>query len=133
MFPIASFRGIRVYIHPTFWLLVLWVGLSDFLRYRSLSAALGGVLFVLVLFVCVVLHEFGHALTAQRYGIRTQDITLYPIGGVARLERIPEQPVQELWIALAGPAVNGLIALVLWLFLRLPLPSSAILPFGPRY
>jgi len=132
MFPIASFRGIRVYIHPTFWLLVLWVGLSDFLRYRSLSAALGGVLFVLVLFVCVVLHEFGHALTAQRYGIRTQDITLYPIGGVARLERIPEQPVQELWIALAGPAVNGLIALVLWLFLRLPLSQLSHPSFWAR-
>ncbi len=132
MFQLASFRGIRVYIHPTFWLLILWVGLSDFVRSRSLQTALGGVFFVFVLFACVVLHEFGHALTAQRYGIQTQDITLYPIGGVARLERIPEQPLQELWIALAGPAVNGLIALLLWLFLRLPLSQLSYPSFWSR-
>lgn len=130
MFRLARLFGINVYVHPTFWLLIVWVGLSDFLVHRSLNSALRGILFVLALFACVVFHEFGHALTARRYGVRTRDITLYPIGGVARLERIPEKPLQELWIALAGPAVNGLIALLLLLFLRAPLaPLSALASF----
>ncbi|MFN3742155.1 MAG: site-2 protease family protein [Anaerolineales bacterium] len=133
MFRVARLFGINVYIHPTFWLLVVWVVLSDFLVHRSLDSALQGILFVLALFVCVVFHEFGHVLTARHYGVRTRDITLYPIGGVARLERIPEKPWQELWIALAGPAVNGLIALLLLLFVQAPLATSlALASFSGR-
>jgi Zn-dependent protease len=107
--------GIDVYMHVTFLLLLAWVGVRYYLPERDLAAAIAGILFILVLFGIVVLHELGHALTARRYGIGTRDITLLPIGGVARLEKMPEEPRQELIVALAGPAVNvglaGLIAL----------------------
>ncbi len=110
---IARLWSIDLYIHATFLLIVLWVGISYWTQLHSWLAVLGGVFFILALFVCVVLHEYGHALTARRFGVRTRDITLYPIGGVARLERIPERPIEELWVALAGPAVNFVIAAVL--------------------
>src|SRR5262245_7919289 len=102
--------GIGVYIHATFWLLILWVVLVSGELYRGLFATL----LVLAVFACVVLHEFGHALTARRFGIRTRDITILPIGGLARLERIPTDPRQELLIALAGPPVNLVIAGVVY-------------------
>jgi len=108
---IGSFAGIGVFIHATFLLILIWVGFLNWQQTQSLAGTLEGIFFTLALFGCVVLHEFGHALTAKRYGIRTRDITLYPIGGVARLERMPEKPIQELWVALAGPTVNIVIAM----------------------
>jgi Zn-dependent protease/CBS domain-containing protein len=107
---IGTVAGIAVYLHGTFLLLIGFVLLSEWQASRSLPAAIGGVLFVLAIFLSVVLHEFGHALTARRFGIRTRDITLLPIGGIARLERMPDEPRQELWVALAGPAVNVVLA-----------------------
>jgi Zn-dependent protease/CBS domain-containing protein len=102
--PIIRIAGIQLRIHVTFLLLIAWVALV------STSAAV----MALLLFLCVVLHEFGHAFAAKGYGINTPDITLLPIGGVARLERMPEEPKQELVIAAAGPAVTAIIALSLF-------------------
>lgn len=111
---LGTFAGIDVYIHATFLLLIGWVGLSHWIDNQSWLNVLSGIGFILALFACVILHEYGHALTARKYGIKTRDITIYPIGGVARLERMPEKPIEELWVALMGPAVNIVIAAVLF-------------------
>ncbi len=114
---IARLWDIDVYIHATFLLILAFVAYNYWVQFERLNAVIGGILFILALFACVVMHEFGHALMARRFGVKTRDITLYPIGGVARLERIPEKPIEELWVALAGPAVNVLIAMLLGAYL----------------
>lgn len=113
---IARIAGIDVKIHVTFLLLLAWMGLAHYAK-DGLEAAVAGVAFILALFGCVLLHEFGHALMAQVFGIPTPDITLLPIGGVARMQRMPDKPGQEILVALAGPAVNVVIAAALFFVL----------------
>jgi Zn-dependent protease/predicted transcriptional regulator len=114
---LGKFAGIEVFLHATFVLFLAWIALMRWMSGHGVAEMLSGTAFIVALFASVLLHEFGHALTAQRYGICTRNITLLPIGGIAQLERLPEDPKQELAVALAGPAVNGVIAAGLFLFL----------------
>ena len=111
---IARIAGTDVRIHITFLLFLAWIGFSYY-QVGGAAAAVPGVLFIVALFGCVLLHEFGHALAARAFGIPTPDITLLPIGGVARLQRMPDKPWQELIVAVAGPLVNVVIAGILLL------------------
>lgn len=116
---LGSLAGISIYLHATFVLLLAWIAVSHISAGHGLAMAGQGLLLIASVFGVVVLHELGHALVARRFGIATRDITLYPIGGVARLERMPERPGQELLVAIAGPAVNGVLALVIYAGLRI--------------
>ncbi len=111
--------GIAIYVHATFVLLLAWVAISRLGASHDLAIAGQGLLLVTSVFAIVVLHELGHALVARRFGIATRDITLYPIGGISRLEHMPEQPAQELVVAIAGPAVNGALALAIYAGLQI--------------
>lgn len=124
-FSLGRLFGSELRVHVTFFLLLGWIG---FAAYGSggWPAAVENIAFVLALFACVVAHEFGHALMARRYGIRTPDITLLPIGGLARLERMPDRPGQEIMVALAGPAVNIVIFAVLALVLGAQVSSASL-------
>ncbi len=123
---IGEVAGIGIYVHATFGLLILFLFYESWMQGRSLGNAIAGLLFYVAIFACIILHELGHALTAQRFGIRTRDITLLPIGGLARLERMPDKPGQELGVALAGPAVNLVIAAAIYVAL-------AALGISPRW
>lgn len=121
---LGRYAGIDVFLHWSFALLILWVGAMSWRQAGNLVAVRDGILVVLGLFFCVLLHEYGHALTARRFGIGTRKITLLPIGGVALLAAMPARPVEEILIALAGPAVNIVIAALVTIWLSLGLPSG---------
>lgn len=106
--------GIQITIHWSFLILVAWIVISNISRGAATNEILMSLLFVGAIFACITLHELGHALAARGYGIQTRGITLLPIGGVASLEKIPEKPREELWVAVAGPLVNVGIAAVLY-------------------
>jgi Zn-dependent protease len=128
-FKLGKFFGIDLYVHATFWLLPFIVLVSGLMAGSGLDAIAEDLAFLFAIFGCVVLHEVGHALAAKAYGIGTRDITLYPVGGVASLDHMPEKPGREIAIALAGPAVNLVIAAALFSGLLLgqvinPLPLT---------
>ena len=116
---LGEMAGIGVHMHATFLLLIGWVALGYWIQEQTLAAVLSAIGFIWALFACVVLHEFGHIFTARKYGFKTREIMLLPIGGVARMERMPGRSTQELWVALAGPAVNVVIAAILFLWMQL--------------
>ena len=111
-FRVGRLAGIDLYIHFTFLILLGFIGLSGYMQTGDPLVGLLGLGLTAAVFGIVVLHELGHALAARHYGIPTKDITLLPIGGVARLQRIPEKPSEELVVALAGPAVNAVLAVL---------------------
>ncbi len=114
---LGRFAGIDVFVHATFFLLLLWIGTIYWSETGTFEGVLTGLVLILLLFLCVLLHEYGHALTARRFGVGTRHITLLPIGGVAMLEGMPKDPREEMIVALAGPAVNLVIAAGLFLLL----------------
>ncbi len=123
---VARIAGIPIRVHWTFLILLLWIGASGAKQGGTLASGVTSASFVLAIFLCVVLHELGHALVARGYGVRTRDITLLPIGGVASLERIPEKPSQELAVAVAGPLVNVVIAALIVLLTGLAWRESLV-------
>jgi len=132
-FRIGTIAGIEVRLHVTFLLFVVGVAIYQGLFTGQVGRAVGGVVLLLLIFACVLLHELGHALAARRYGIRTRDIVLLPIGGVARLHRMPEKPLQEIVVAIAGPLVNVALVGILLVMLRGigNLPEPGTLRTGP--
>jgi Zn-dependent protease/CBS domain-containing protein len=123
---IGRFGGTAIRIHFTFFLFLIWIW-TVYYRQGGTTAAWQGVLFVSLLFLCVLLHEFGHILVARRFGVKAPDVTLWPFGGIANLDQIPEKPSQEFLIAIAGPLVNVAIFLLLLLYLGSTTPAAALM------
>lgn len=121
---LGKIAGIGLFVHWTFSLLILFIVYTNYKAGQNSIQILWSVLFILCIFLTVFMHELGHALTAKKFGIKTKDITLLPIGGVAQLERLPEKPSEELMVAFAGPMVNIVLALITSLFISLPNTSE---------
>ena len=121
---LGKIAGIGLFVHWTFSLLILFIVYTNYKAGQNSIQILWSVLFILCIFLTVFMHELGHALTAKKFGIKTKDITLLPIGGVAQLERLPEKPSEELMVAFAGPMVNIVLALITSLFISLPNTSQ---------
>lgn len=125
---LITIRGIPIRVHASFLLIVLWAAYIGLMNGSAgwLRGAAFMIVFVLMLFLCVVLHELGHSLVAQLFGVKVHDITLWPIGGVARLAKMPERPYQEFLITAAGPAVNIVLALGLILLALIWIGPAAL-------
>jgi len=124
---IGKIAGIGLFIHWTFLILIAFIIYINYKAGHTLSQILWSIFFILIIFVTVMLHELGHALAAKNYNIQTIDITLLPIGGLARLEKLPEKPSEELVVAFAGPLVNLAIAFITALFILLPASSEELI------
>jgi stage IV sporulation protein FB len=122
---IGSIAGTAIRIHITFLMFLVWIFAAGWAS-GGPEAAIQSLIFMVLLFACVLAHEFGHIFTARAFGVATPDVTLLPIGGVARLERIPEKPSEEFLIAIAGPLVNVAIALVLMVGMRAHLDAQSL-------
>ncbi|MGE3528620.1 MAG: site-2 protease family protein [Methyloceanibacter sp.] len=122
---VGSVGGTAILIHVTFLLFLIWLG-AIYYRQGGMETAWQGTIFIVLLFLCVLLHELGHVFAARRYGVKTRDVTLWPFGGIASMEQMPEKPSQELIVALAGPAVNVVIAAVLLLWLGTQLDPESL-------
>jgi len=128
---LGTLFGIGIYIHWTFFLLPAW-GFLYTLQRGGVQLATEAAVFIMAAFGCILLHELGHALAARHFGIPTRDITLYPLGGVARLERMSRRPWEEFWIAVAGPAVNVVIVVLLfgvWIGMSAFIPPERLMSF----
>ncbi|MEX0813635.1 MAG: site-2 protease family protein [Chitinophagales bacterium] len=121
---LGRIAGINVFVHWTFSLLLLFIIFTNIREGYNAIQVLWSLFFILSIFVTVVLHELGHALTAKKFNINTKDITLLPIGGLARLESIPEKPREEWLVAIAGPLVNLAIAFAVYFFVHIPEPDQ---------
>jgi Zn-dependent protease/CBS domain-containing protein len=119
-FKLGNIAGIGIFIHWSFSLIIAYIIYSNYRAGHNAEQIMWSVIFVLSIFITVFLHELGHALAAKKYNIKTKDITLLPIGGLARLERIPEKPSEELVVAIAGPLVNIALAVITGLFITIP-------------
>lgn len=117
---IGRIAGINIFIHWTFAILIAYIIFSNYSAGKSSTQVVWTIIFVCSIFVTIFLHELGHALAAKRYNIKTRDITLLPIGGLARLETIPEKPIEELVVAIAGPLVNVGLAIITGLLITFP-------------
>lgn len=124
---IGRVGGTAIRIHVTFLLFLVWIW-AAYYRSGGAQAAWEGVVFVALLFACVLLHELGHVFAARHYGVKTPDVTLWPFGGIANLERIPEKPSEELVVAIAGPLVNVVIAAILLVILGASLNGADLKP-----
>ncbi|PZX94677.1 site-2 protease family protein [Flavobacterium aquariorum] len=124
---LGTISGIGIFMHWTFVLLIAFIVVINYKNGQSPGQIAWSILFILCVFITVLLHELGHALMAKKYNINTKSITLLPIGGIARLERLPEKPVEELFVAIAGPIVNLMLAAITQFFVLIPLDSEKLL------
>lgn len=129
---IGKVSGIKIFIHWTFFILIIWIIGTGIFKGDNAKQILFSVGFILTVFLCVVLHELGHALVAKHFKYRTRDIILLPIGGMARMEDLPENPKQELLVAIAGPVVNVIIASIVYPFVNLNESNMEVVTFEPN-